>query len=69
MVKYEEMQLGYKYELLIIGHLNEAEEEAIESFPALAHTVRYQRVVFQDTRKIEFDSIIEMLKESINASD
>lgn len=62
LVKAEEVQFGYRYRLLIVGHLNEAEEETITEFPALAEKIRAARLVFQDTKVLDLAVAVQELE-------
>ena len=60
MVLYKEYGDGYKYYLLITGHLHEAEEESA-GFMGVAEVIREQRLRFQKDRLIDFEIIAEAL--------
>ncbi len=57
MVQLSEMREGYKYRLLIIGHLHEAGDES-QQWPELHNLIRAMRKAFQRHGAIpDFDTI------------
>jgi hypothetical protein len=65
-VKAIEILVGYDYKLMVIGHLNEAEEESITEYPALAALIRDARLALQDTGSFDLTAAKALLGELVN---
>ena len=69
MVVFMESKLGYpEHRLLVVGHLAEASEEAIQTYPELAETLREHRVKWMEDLdyEIPFFELYQQVEAMLN---
>jgi len=65
-----EVELGYPlHRILVVGHMAEASEESIATWPELAHAIRDERRLYTAGQMIDIMALIEKVEEVEDESE